>query len=304
MRHYSVLCEETIRFLAVRESGCYLDATAGLGGHTEAIAKRLTTGRVIACDRDAESLELARQRLAPYGERVHFEHARFSELDEVLARLGIDGVDGLLADLGASFFQMTTPERGFGFSVEGPLDCRMDRSQPETAAGLLNHLSELELSNLIYRLGGDWRSRKLARAIVRARPIQTTRELAQVIESVSPRSKRERLHPATKTFMALRIAVNQEMEELDNLLALAPRLVAAGGRAVIISFHSDEDRRVKTAFRELARSGRATLLEKKVVRPTEPEIRENPPSRSAKLRVVEFNKDESRQGHGIAGDTD
>jgi len=304
MHHYPVLCEEAIEFLAVRPDGCYLDVTTGLGGHTEAIAKRLTTGRVIACDRDSESLEESRKRLEPHGERVLMAHARFSELEAVLSRWEIPGVDGLLADLGASYYQMTEPERGFGFSVEGPLDCRMDRREGETAAELLNRLSEKELANLIYRLGAEGRSRKLARAIVRARPIHGTRELARVIESVSPWSKRGRLHPATKTFMALRIAVNQELEELDRLLESLPRLVKSGGRAVIISFHSDEDRRVKNAFRELARQGRAAVLTKKVHRPQEKEIRENPPSRSAKLRAVQISESGPRGKDGNDGNSD
>jgi 16S rRNA (cytosine1402-N4)-methyltransferase len=213
-------------------------------------------------------------------------------------------VDGLLADLGASYYQMTEPARGFGFSTDGPLDCRMDRSEGETAAELLNRLSETELANLIFRLGAEGRSRKLARAIVRARPIHGTRELARVIESVSPWSKRGRLHPATKTFMALRIAVNEELEELDALLEALPRLVSGGGRAVIISFHSDEDRRVKNAFRELARQGREELLTKKVVRPQEEEIRRNPPSRSAKLRAIEISTPVPRGNDGINGNTD
>jgi len=286
MRHYPALLEEAIEFLAIRPEGCYLDATTGLGGHAEGIAKRLTVGSLIACDRDGEALEMARLRLEPYADRVSMEQARFSELEAVLERREIAGVDGLLADLGASYYQMTEPGRGFGFSVDGPLDCRMDRRHGETAAELLNYLSEKELANLIFRLGAEGRSRKLARAIVRARPIHGTRDLARLIESVSPWPKRGRLHPATKTFMALRIAVNQELEELDRLLELLPRLVASGGRVVMISFHSDEDRRVKNAFRELAREGRAKLLTKKVVRPQEKEIRENPPSRSAKLRAL------------------
>jgi len=304
MHHYPVLWKESVEFLQVRPGGCYLDATTGLGGHTEAIAKRLTTGKVIACDRDPESLELARERLEPFGDRVWFEQARFTELEAMLARRKIPGVDGLLADLGASYYQITEPARGFGFSTEGPLDCRMNRSEGEPAAELLNRLSEKELANLIFRLGREGRSRKLARAIVRARPIHGTRDLARVIESVSPWSKRERLHPATKTFMALRIAVNEELEELDGLLEALPRLIRGGGRAVVISFHSDEDRRVKNAFRALAHERRAELLTKKVVRPQEAEIHENPPSRSAKLRAMEISSPEPRGNDGINGNVD
>lgn len=287
-QHFSVLKEEAIRFLDLKSDWCVLDATTGLGGHTEAIAERVTAGRVIACDRDAESLERARERLERYAERITFRQARFSELPGVLEELGIERLNGLLADLGASYPQLTEPERGMSFLVDGPLDCRMDRSRGDTAADLVNYLSQEDLANLIYQLGGERRSRKLARAIVRARPIQTTRELARVVESVSPWSKKHRLHPATRTFMALRIAVNQELEEIDALLENLPRLMASAGRVVAISFHSDEDRRVKQAFRELARSERATLLTKRVVRPGEEEIKVNAPSRSAKLRALEM----------------
>ncbi|MCP5114712.1 MAG: 16S rRNA (cytosine(1402)-N(4))-methyltransferase RsmH [bacterium] len=287
-QHYPVLKEEAIGFLALKPDACVLDATTGLGGHTEAIAEKVTAGRVIACDRDQESLEKARARLERFGGRITFRQARFSELPDVLKELGIERLDGLLADFGASYPQLTEPERGMSFLADGPLDCRMDRSRGETAAELVNYLSQADLADLIYQLGGERRSRKLARAIVRARPIHSTRELATVIESVSPWSKKVRLHPATKTFMALRIAVNQELEEIDALLASVPQMVASGGRVVTISFHSDEDRRAKMAFRTLAQQGRARLLTKRVVRPGEEEIGTNPPSRSAKLRAVEM----------------
>lgn len=284
--HYSVMPDEVIHYLAVRPDGCYLEATAGLGGHTEAIARRLTTGRLIASDRDGESLERARRRLEPWRDRVVFEQARFSELEQRMERLGIGKVDGVLADLGASYAQLTEPERGFSFMADGPLDCRYDRSQGMTAAELINHISETELADLIFKSGGERRARRQARAIVRARPIRSTRHLASVIESVAPRA-RSRLHPATKTFMALRVEINQELQELEALLAALPRLVSSRGRVVILTFMSSEDRIVKHGFRSLARAGGATLLTKHVVRPAEEEIRENPPSRSAKLRALE-----------------
>ena len=285
--HYSVMPGEVIEYLCVRPEGCYLDVTAGLGGHTEAIARALTTGRVIASDRDGESLEQARRRLEPWWERVIFQQSWFSELETNLADSGTGKVDGLLADLGASYYQLTEAERGFSFMADGPLDMRMDRSQGITAAELVNHTAEKQLADLIYESGGERRARKLARAIVRARPIRSTRQLAQLIESVTPRSNL-RLHPATRTFMALRMEVNQELEELEALLEALPRMVTSGGRVVFITFHSTEDRKVKHGFQALAREGLARILTKHVLRPAREEIRENPPSRSAKLRAVEM----------------
>ena len=302
MPHYPVMTREVIEHLAVRPDGVYLDATAGLGGHTEAIARLLRTGKVIANDRDPQSLAMARERLAPWGDRVVFLHGRFSELESGLARLGVGPLHGLVADLGVSRYQLTDAERGFSFGSEAPLDMRMDRNQPLRAADLINHLAEKQLARLIYDLGEERRhSRRIARAIVRARPLNSTRQLAKVIEAVVPR--RGRLHPATRTFMALRLAVNEELDELDRLLDLLPRLLAPAGRAVFLTFHSLEDRRVKLYFRNLARAGRAVVLTKHVIRPSEEEIRGNPPSRSAKLRALEM-KGTSRQERtdGDAGD--
>ena len=199
---------------------------------------------------------------------------------------GVGKVNGLLADLGVSRYQLTDAERGFSFMADGPLDMRMDRSQPATAADLVNFNSEKELADLLYRLGEERRSRGIARAIVRARPIHTTGRLARVVEEAVPRTGR--LHPATQTFMALRLAVNGELEQLDELLRLAPELVSAGGRIVIITFMSLEDRRVKQSFQEWARQGRAVIVTKHVVKPREDEVRTNPPSRSAKLRAAEM----------------
>lgn len=282
------MVQEVLHYLHVQPDGLYADVTAGLGGHTRAIAERLRQGRVVASDRDAESLEIARRALEPWKDRVLFLQARFSELEATYQRLGIAGkLQGLLADLGASRLQLTCPERGFSFMADGPLDMRMDRSQGLTAADLINRLSERELAELLFRLGEERRAKSIARAIVRARPLSTTRQLAELIEAVVPRAG-SRLHPATRTFMALRLAVNQEMEELDALLEAVPRLVAPGGRVVILTFMSLEDRKVKQAFRSLAAQGRALLLTRRVVRPTEEEIRINPASRSAKLRAIEL----------------
>src|SRR5579885_260711 len=284
--HVPVMLEEVLEYLALQPGGVYLDATCGLGGHAGAIARRLTSGFVIANDRDVDSLEIARQNTADCADRIRFHHGRFSELDQALRVFGVERVNGLLADLGVSRYQLTAAERGFSITSEGPLDMRMDRSQPTTAADIVNFSAEKDLANLIYELGEERRSRRIARAIVRARPIRSTAHLAHVIESVAPRT--ERIHPATRTFMALRLAVNAELEELDALLERAPRLVVPGGRIVIITFMSLEDRRVKQRFQELSRSGAAILLTRHVVRPSEREIQSNPPSRSAKLRAVEM----------------
>lgn len=287
MQHFPVMCDEALSYLAVRADGWYLDATCGLGGHTRAIADRLKSGRVIACDRDAESLELAARNLEPCKDRVILRKALFSELEDLLAELGVPCVDGLLADLGASYYQLTAPERGFTLSAAmAPLDMRMDRSQPTTAADLVNRLTENELADLFFRLAGERRARKLARALVRARPLRTMGDLARVVESVAPRGK-SRLHPATRAAMALRIAVNREIEELEALLEALPRLLAPGGRAVVVAFHSTEDALVKQRFRELARRGVVRLMTRHVVRPQAQEVRMNPPSRSARLRAVE-----------------
>lgn len=279
---------ECLQYLAVRPDGIYLDATAGLGGHTAAIAARLEDGLVIANDRDAESLEMAKRNTAQWADRIRYHYGSFSELRSALTAFGIEHVDGLLADLGASRYQLTEPGRGFSLMAEGPLDMRMDRSRGRTAGELVNFTSEKELADLIYRFGEERRSRKISRAIVRARPIHTTQRLARVIEEAVPRTSK--LHPATQTFMALRMAVNDEQGELDRLLSIGPELVKSGGRIVIISFMSLEDRKVKQSLQALARAGRAITLTKHVVRPAQEETRDNPPSRSAKLRAVEMRQ--------------
>ena len=279
---------ECLEYLAVRPDGVYLDATAGLGGHTAAIAERLRSGLVIANDRDTESLEMAKRNTAQWADRIRYHHGAFSELRPALAAFGIERVDGLLADLGVSRYQLMEPERGFSLMAEGPLDMRMDRSQGATADELVNFAAEKELADLIYQFGEERRSRKISRAIVRARPIHTTARLARVIEEAVPRTSK--LHPATQTFMALRMAVNDEQGELDRLLAIAPELVQSDGRIVILSFMSLEDRKVKQSLQALARAGRAVTLTKHVVRPAQEETRDNPPSRSAKLRAVEMRR--------------
>jgi 16S rRNA (cytosine1402-N4)-methyltransferase len=278
--HYPVMLAESLEYLAIKPYGRYLDCTAGLGGHTKAIAALLTQGgKLISCDRDAESLDIARQNAAEFADRIEFRQAMFSELDE-------SDLDGLIADLGVSRFQLTGPERGFSFQAEGPLDMRMDQSHGTTAADLLNHSAEKAIADWLHQLGEERRARKIAGAIVRARPIRSTLHLAGVVERAVPRTGP--MHPATRTFMALRMVVNREQEELDALLNAAPRMVKPGGRIVIISFMSLEDRKVKESFRELKRTGRGLILTKKPIVPSEQEVRMNPPSRSAKLRAVEI----------------
>jgi 16S rRNA (cytosine1402-N4)-methyltransferase len=284
--HVPVMLGECLEYLAIRPDGIFLDATAGLGGHSGAIAAQLTNGFVIANDRDAESIALARHNTTEFADRIRYHQGSFADLRSALTASGIQQVDGLLADLGVSRYQLTEPERGFSLMADGPLDMRMDRSQGRTAEELVNFTSEKELADLIFQFGEERRSRRIARALVRARPISTTGRLARVIEEAVPRTNR--LHPATQTFMALRLAVNDEPGELDALLQAAPDLVKTGGRIVIVSFMSLEDRKVKQSFQALARAERATMLTKHVVRPTPQEIRDNPPSRSAKLRAVEM----------------
>jgi len=288
-QHYPVLLAETLEYLAIRPDGKYLDCTAGLGGHTAAIAARLTGGgKLISNDRDPESLEMAKRNAAEFADRIEFQHAQFSELKQ----LPLTGLDGLVADLGVSRFQLTDPERGFSFQSDGPLDMRMDQTRGATAADLVNHCAEKAIADWLYQFGEERRARKIARAIVRARPIRSTLHLAGVVERAVPRTGP--LHPATRTFQALRMVVNREPEELDALLEAAPQMVRPGGHIVIISFHSGEDRRVKESFRALARLGEGLILTKKPVVPSEQEVRKNPPSRSAKLRALEMADEQPR----------
>ena len=285
--HISVMPAEVLEYLAIRPEGVYVDATAGMGGHTALIAERLTSGLVIANDRDAESLEMARRNTAAFAERIRFHHGRFESLTEAVQEAGFEKADGLLADLGVSRYQLTEPERGFSFLTDGPLDMRMDQTSGMTAADLVNYTAEKALADLIFQWGEERRARKVARAIVRARPIRSTLHLADVVLRAVPRTGR--LHPATKTFMALRMAVNDEPGELDRLLLTGPELVAEGGRMVVISFMSIDDRKVKEKFKQLGRDGRATILTKHPLQPSEQETSQNPASRSAKLRALEMH---------------
>jgi 16S rRNA (cytosine1402-N4)-methyltransferase len=289
--HVSVLLQEAIDFLAIQCGGTYIDATLGLAGHSCEIAKRLgAQGRLIGFDKDPVALEAARKRLeAPEELRgdwpaVELVNASFAEIGEHAAPATADGI---LADLGLSSLQLGDAQRGFSFQAEGPLDMRMDPRNERTADQVVNRLDEKTLADVIYEFGEERRSRRIARAIVRARPIQTTAHLARVISAAARPMKHEAIHPATRTFQAIRIFVNRELEDLEALLKSAPRILKSGGRLVIISFHSLEDRRVKDALRDGARDGVYRLLTKKPVTAREDEIDRNPRSRSAKLRAAE-----------------
>ncbi len=296
--HVPVLLSQAIDFLAVKPGGTYIDATVGLGGHSFEIAKRLGAhGHLIGFDKDSRALERARERLEnPPSPRqlkqewpeVRLVHGSFAMVAE---QAEPNSVDGLLADLGMSSMQLADPNRGFSFQADAPLDMRMDPTSGMTAEQVVNQLDEQRLADLIYEFGEERRSRRIARAIVRSRPIRTTRQLAEIVSAAGRPMKHrlERIHPATRTFQALRIYVNRELEDLRGLLAEggAPCVLKPGGRLVIISFHSLEDRIVKDAFREGARSGLYRLLTKKPVTAEEAEVERNPRSRSAKLRAAE-----------------
>jgi 16S rRNA (cytosine1402-N4)-methyltransferase len=292
MQHFPVLLKESLEYLNLRPDGVYVDCTCGLGGHTGALARRLTSGRLIALDRDSDSLEIARTNTLDCADRITFRQASFSQLETTLSSLGVLPVDGILADLGVSLYQLTDAQRGFSLQQNGPLDMRMDRSQELTAADLVNRCSERELSDLFFHLGEERRAGRVARAILRARPIRDTRHLAEVVSSAVPRQGK--LHPATLVFQALRMAVNEEPAELDALLDAAPRCIKPGGRFVVIAFQSLDDRKVKLSFRELGKQGRARILTKHVVKPGEEETRQNPPSRSAVLRAAEISGENLR----------
>jgi 16S rRNA (cytosine1402-N4)-methyltransferase len=285
--HTPVLAEEALRWLRIEPGGTYLDATVGLGGHSAEIARRLTTGRLIGLDRDAGALEIARERLKGYEEKIVLVQADFSRIDEVARELDLPPLNGILADLGVSSLQLDTAERGFSFRFAGPLDMRMDSRMALTAADIVNETAETELADLLYRLGEERDSRRIARAILRARPIRSTEHLATVVAGARTSRGRQKLHPATKTFLALRIAVNREMEELGQFLNRAPATLAPGACWVVLSYHSLEDRMVKQEFRRLAGEGVLNVLTRKVVRPSEAEIAANPRARSAKMRVAE-----------------
>ncbi len=294
--HVPVLLQAAIEFLAVRRGGTYIDATLGLGGHSWEVARRLgRQGHLIGFDKDPAALQRARERLTrPPAEladdwpQIELLHASFAD---VARHVAARTADGLLADLGMSSMQLEDAARGFSFQAEGPLDMRMDPRSGPTAEQVVNRFDERELADAIYEFGEERRSRRIARAIVRARPIHTTAQLAEVVSAAArPMNQAERrIHPATRTFQALRILVNHELDDLRRMLSegAAPQVLQPGGRLVIISFHSLEDRIVKDALRDGAHAGLYRVLTKKPVTAEDQEIERNPRSRSAKLRAAE-----------------
>ena len=301
--HRPVMPDETIGQLDAARGGLFIDATLGMGGHAELILQAATENRVVGFDRDAEAIELAKKKLDRFGERFRAVHADYRQIKPVLESQGIESVAGLLADLGVSSFQFDTSERGFSFQSDAPLDMRMDRSEGGTAADLVNTLAESELADLIYEYGEERAARRIARAIIRQRaksPITTTAELAQLVIKAVHQKGYWRIHPATRTFQALRIAVNRELEGLDQFVADAVGLLEPGGRIVIITFHSLEDRIIKQALRfqsgrcqcppnipecRCGTAKRVEVLTRKAIQPGDAEIAQNPRARSAKLRA-------------------
>jgi len=288
MIHVPVLLQETMELLRPVAGGVYVDGNLGLGGHSDEILRRSSPdGQVVGFDCDGVALAVARQRLAPFSERLTVCHRNFTAMAETLNELGIKSVDGILLDLGVSSLQLDTPDRGFSFRSGGPLDMRMDPSQGETAADLLRRLSEEDLADIFYNFGEERQARRIAAAVAEFRQretLVTTDQLASLIERAIPRKFHPRdIHVATRSFQALRIAVNRELDNLVEALATGSRLLKEGGRFCVISFHSLEDRLVKRAFQA---DQRLRVLTRKPVRPTEQECQENPRSRSARLRAA------------------
>jgi 16S rRNA (cytosine1402-N4)-methyltransferase len=288
--HIPVLVSETLTQLDPGRGGLYVDCTVGLGGHSRALLEAGAT-RVLGLDRDADALELAAATLKPFGDRVELVHADYRDLDRVLDGRGIERIAGALADLGVSSMQLDSEGRGFSFQRDEPLDMRMDRSRPPSAAELLADVDEEELANVIFQYGEERYSRRIARAIVQARqvsPVTTTGQLAHLVRRAIPIRGRQRIDPATRTFQALRIRVNRELEGLDAFLVAAARRLMAGGRLAVIAFHSLEDRIVKHTFRALAQAETAIrILTKRPIEAGDEEVAGNPRARSAKLRAIE-----------------
>ena len=300
--HKPVLYKEIIHALQPRRGGRYVDGTLGAGGHARGILEACTPdGLLLGLDVDPQALALSRETLAPYEGRTHLVQASYTIIAKQLAALHWDSVDGIVLDLGASSMQFDNAERGFSFMQDGPLDMRFGSNALQSAADLVNTLSQEDLADLIFRYGEDRDSRKIARAIVENRPLHTTRELVAVIEKASPR-RGDRVHPATQTFQALRIAVNEELDSVESVLPQAVASLSVGGRCAVISFHSLEDRIVKDFFREqskdlmnppyeriyeVERKAVVKLINKKPITPSDEEIKDNPRARSAKLRVIE-----------------
>lgn len=304
--HKSVLLDECIRYLNIKPDGVYVDGTLGLGGHSEAILRHIDGGRLIGIDRDENAIAYAAERLKPFGDRATLVRGNFADIGDILDRLGIERVDGMLFDLGVSSPQLDDARRGFSYAKDAPLDMRMDESAPLTAFDVVNTWSEAELRDILWRYGEERYSGRIAAAIVSQRErqkIETTAQLADIIRAAMPAAAlREKQHPAKRSFQAIRIAVNDELGSLEQMLQQAENRLAPGGRLLVISFHSLEDRRVKEAIR--AREDGCTCppefpvcvcgfvptlrsVTRKPVMPTEEEIRENPRARSARLRIAE-----------------
>ncbi len=302
MSHLPVLYHSIIQALRPQSGGLYVDGTVGAGGHAWGILDASSpNGRLLGLDLDPQALRLAHERLSPFGERAVLVQASYTTLDEQLDALGWGGIQGIVLDLGLSSMQLDTPERGFSFRFEGPLDMRFSPDNPTSAVDLVNQLPQAELADLIFRYGEERRSRKIAKAIVAARPINTTLELAEIVAKVIGK-KHSRLHPATRTFQALRIATNRELESVEKVLPLAVSALAPGGRLAVISFHSLEDRIVKRFFRHESQDcicppsqpvctckheAQLKLVQRKALQADELEIQQNPRARSARLRVAE-----------------
>ncbi len=308
--HQAVLLNEVIELLQPSPGGIYIDGTVGAGGHAAAILKATSPdGELFGLDQDQHALEVAKHSLAEFGDRVHLLHANFDRLSQVASQSQLPPADGILLDLGVSSMQLDQAERGFSFQVDGPLDMRMDDTGGVTAADLVNRLGETELADLIFRYGEERYSRRIARAIVKARPIRRTGQLAEIIQKAVPFApgkgrggRQAKIHPATRTFQALRIAVNDELGALERALPQAIQLLKPGGRLAVITFHSLEDRIVKQYFRQEAQDcicppdqpvctcrHKATIriITKRPIMPSLAEVNANPRARSAKLRVVE-----------------
>ncbi|HVA82494.1 MAG TPA: 16S rRNA (cytosine(1402)-N(4))-methyltransferase RsmH [Candidatus Binataceae bacterium] len=288
-RHVPVMVAEVRELVAAHGPRVVVDVTLGMAGHAAAILEA-TKARIVGIDRDADVLAAARERLAPFGDRVILRQADYADLVRVVADCGLGQVDAIVADLGMSSFALDDPARGFSFRLDGPLDMRMDRTQGLRAYDLVNEESESDLADLIFNFGEERASRRIARAIVeerRSRPIETTAELRAIVERALGPQRRAGAHPATRTFQALRIAVNRELDSLAALLRDAPGMLAEHGRMIVLAYHSLEDRAVKERFRELARAGDYSAITGKVRKPQRAEIVNNPRARSARLRCIE-----------------
>lgn len=292
--HVPVMLEEVLDYLKLAPGQTIVDATLGTGGHAEEILKRITPGgRLIGLDRDENSLAIARDRLAPFKESTEFVHANFSDLDTVLAKLGINKIDGIVFDLGISTYQLRDAQRGFSFQEDGPLDMRLDQSSYICAHDLLNSLDENEISQMLWNFGQERWHNRIAHLLVNARasePIATTKQLANLVMRAIPHRYRKsyyRIHPATRTFQAVRIAVNRELEILESTVKKAVELLQKQARICVISFHSLEDRAIKHTFRALKVDGLINIITAKPLTPKDSEIEANPSSRSSKFRVAE-----------------